>query len=185
MRFAHNSTIAKKERICNSCGKPCYWFSKKRCQDCARIEDTQKRMEAETDKMIVEEDLSGLIEDADRIFSQFIRLKYADEKGMVKCFTCDVVKHWTLMQNGHFIKRSHLYLRWDERNCRPQENICNEVLHGNMAEYTQRLDAECKGITDLLKSDMRLVHKATREEIRAVVTEYSPKVKSLKAKLKS
>ena len=130
--------------------------------------------------MIEEEDLSGLIADADAIFSQYIRLKYANRVGIVKCYTCPIEKHWTLMQNGHYVKRAHLYLRWDERNCRVQCADCNEVLYGNMAEYTARLDQERDGITDILKDEMRLVHKPTREEIRQVIAEYTPKVAALK-----
>lgn len=126
-----------------------------------------------------------MIEDADRIFSQFIRLKYAGERGNTPCYTCGFVKHWTLQEAGHYIKRGHLYLRWDERNVKVQCFDCNQVLYGNMAEYTQRLEKECKGITDILKSDMRIVHKPTREEIRQVIAEYTPKVKALKLKLKN
>lgn len=40
-----NSTIVPKQKICVVCGKPCFWFSKKRCSSCAKIQDTQKRME--------------------------------------------------------------------------------------------------------------------------------------------
>lgn len=178
-----NSTIIPKKKKCVSCGKDCYIFSKGRCADCARIEDTQKRMEKESEKMIKEEDLSGLIEDADRIFSQYIRLKYANKDGVVACYTCGNKKHWTLMQNGHYVKRGHLYLRWDERNCRPQDADCNEMKGGNLTEYTRRLDKENPGITDILKEEMRLVHKPTREEIRAVISEYTIKVKELKKKL--
>lgn len=184
MRFGYNSTIGKKLKPCKSCGKDCYWFSKQRCQDCARIEDTLKRMEEVTEKVIEEEDLWDLIHDADAVFSQFIRLKYADEKGLVKCFTCDTKKHWTLMQNGHYMKRGNLYLRFDERNCRPQDKYCNEDLDGNMVEYTKRLETECKGLPDILRADAILVHKPTRDEIRQVISEYTPKVKSMKANFK-
>lgn len=185
MKYRHNSTIGVKERECISCGKKCFWFSKKRCKECSTIEDTMKRMEQQTESIIEEEDLGDLIADADAIFSQYIRLKYVDKDGKVKCFTCDIVKHWTMMQAGHYIGRAHLYLRWDERNLRPQESNCNEFLHGNMAVFTQRLDAECKGITDILKSDMRLVHKPTRDEIRQVIAEFSPKVTLMKKQLKT
>lgn len=184
MKFAHNSTIAKREKICKSCGKPCYWFSKQRCQSCSTQQDTLKRMEKETEKMIEEEDLSGLIADADAIFSKYIRLRYADRFGDVACYTCGTRKHWTLMQNGHFVGRANLYLRHDERNCRPQDADCNEKLHGNMAVFSQRLDKECKGLPDLLRSEARLIHKPTREEIRAIITEYTPKVKQLLHTLK-
>lgn len=184
-KFGHNSTIMVKQRICVSCGKPCYWFSKKRCATCSKIETTQARMEKETEKMIDEEDLSGLIADADAIFSQYIRLKYANKYGEVGCFTCYERRHWTLMQNGHYVKRGHLYLRWDERNCRPQCPPCNELKSGNMAEYTTRLEKQTPGITEILIEESRLVHKPSREEIRSIIAEYAPRVKELKLKLKN
>ena len=89
-----------------------------------------------------------------------------------------------MMQNGHFMKRGNLYLRHDERNCRPQESYCNEYLHGNMAEYTKRLDEESKGLPDILRAEAAIVHKPTRDEIRQVIAEYTPKVKHLKSQLK-
>ena len=184
MRLGHNSTIIRREKICKSCGRPCYPFSKGRCQPCATQEDTTKRMEKEVSKMIVEEDLSGLIEDADRVISQYVRLKNADENGIVACYTCGLKKHWSLQQAGHYIKRANLYLRWDEgRNIRIQCVGCNEVQSGNMIVYSQKLDAECKGLPDLLRDEARLVHKPTRDEIRAIISEYSPKLKELKKRL--
>ncbi len=184
MILRHNSTIIKRMKLCRSCGRNSYIFSKGRCQQCSTQEDTMKRMEKETDKLIVEEDLSGLIEDADAIFSKYIRLKYADKNGLVACFTCGTKKHWTLMQNGHYIKRQHLYLRWDERNCRPQDQYCNEYKDGNIPSFITELEKECKGITEILQEEMRLVHKPTREEIRGIISEYTPKVKSLIQSLK-
>lgn len=140
-------------------------------------------MEKATESMIKEEDLSDLIADADAVFSQYMRLKYARPDGFVKCFTCDNVKHYTLMQNGHFIKRGHLYLRWDERNCRPQCQRCNEIQSGNISVYTQKLNQESPGITEILQEEMRIIHKPTRAELKQLVADYSPKVKALKAKL--
>lgn len=182
MNFGYNSTIGKKLKPCKSCGKPCYWFSKQRCQDCSRVEDTMKRMEEETESVIKEEDLSGLIEDADTIFSRFIRLKYANENGIVKCFTCDIKVHWSMIQNGHFVKRANLYTRWMEDNCRPQCRNCNEVLYGNNWIFRERLDAD-NVATEILLDSLKLVYKPTREEIRQIIAEYIPKVKELKKKL--
>lgn len=183
MRLGYNSTIIRREKICTSCGKLCYPFSKGRCQPCSTREDTMKRVEKATESVIKEEDLSGLIADADAIFSQFVRLKYADERGLVKCYTCPEVKHWTLMQAGHYIKRGHLYLRWDERNVKPQNRECNELKSGNISEYTKALEIESPGITEILQEEMRIVHKPSREEIRQVISQYTPLVKELKKKL--
>lgn len=180
---AYNSTIRIKEKPCVRCGKVGPIFSKGRCKGCATVEDTLARDEKELNRVVQEEDLSGLIEDADSIFSQYIRLKYADPCGKTKCFTCITVKHWSLLQCGHYIKRAHLYLRWDERNTKPQCVDCNEFKSGNMPEYTRRLELESPGITDILNEEMRLIHKPSRDEIRQVIAMYTPLVKQLKAKL--
>lgn len=186
MEFGYNSTIKKNLKNCVSCGKPCYWFSNKRCQNCARIEDTQKRMEEETEVVIAEEDLSGLIADADTIFSQYIRLKYANERGLVKCFTCPTVKHWTMVDNGHYVKRGHLMFRLDERNCRPQCKDCNgdQKTNGKQHIFAENLEKESPGVAEYLMDERKLVYKPTREEIRQIIAEYTPKVLALKKQLK-
>lgn len=161
-----------------------FWFSKKRCEQCARIENTLEADERESEKIIEQEDLSSLIADADAIFSQYIRLKYADEYGIVKCYTCDTKKHWSMMQNGHFIKRGHLRLRHDERHCRPQDAHCNEHLGGNLVVFRQRLNEEYNGLPDILEEEMRLVHKPSREELKQIIAQYTPLVKQMKAKIK-
>lgn len=178
-----NSTIIPKKRQLD-CGCFDYAFSKNKCRTHATFDSYQARLEKITEKVIKEDDLSDLIADADAIFSKFIRLKYADKNGMVACYTCGTIKHWTLMQNGHYQKRGNLFLRHDERNCRPQDSYCNENLSGNMPEYTKRLEAENPGITDILKQESVLVHKPTRDEIRQIISEYTPKVKELLKKLK-
>lgn len=183
MKFRHNSTIGVKKRKLD-CGCFDYAFSNNLCKTHATALAVQKRIEKESEKMIEEDDLSDLIADADLIFSQFIRLKYADADGMVKCYTCNIVKHWTLMQCGHFAKRGNLYLRFDERNCRPQEATCNEINYGMPAEFLRRLNKEEEGLGDILLEEARIVHKPTRDEIRQVIAEYSPKVTKMKFQLK-
>lgn len=66
----------------------------------------------------------------DAIFSQYIRQKYANKEGMVKCYTCSTVKHWKDIQNGHWIPRHNLATRFSEDNCRPQCVACNMFQKG-------------------------------------------------------
>lgn len=87
------------------------------------------------------------------------------------------------MQAGHYIKRGHLYLRWDERNVKPQDRSCNEHNHGNLPEFTKRLEIESPGITEILQEEMRIVHKPTRDEIKQIVAHYAPLVKQMKKAL--
>lgn len=181
----YNSTISVKKKVCRSCGQPCYHFSKGRCQPCATREDTLAREESENAVIIEEEDLSGLLEDADAIFSQYIRLKYANERGLVKCYTCGIEKHWTMVDNGHLIKRAHLRFRLDERNCKPQCKTCNgnQNTNGEVVKFRERMGKEEPGVIEHLYDEMRYVYKPTRDEVRQVIAEYSPKVKELKKRL--
>lgn len=68
------------------------------------------------------------IDVADRIFSQYIRLKYARNDGMVQCVTCGKWLFRTEMQNGHYKKRSSYKYRFEIINCHPQCNTCNVFL---------------------------------------------------------
>ena len=172
---AHNSTIKLKKKPCVRCGEPSYIFSKGRCQDCARIEGAAKSDEKEH-----EIEFSGLVDDLDAIFSKYIRHKYADKDGMVKCYTCPSIEPIGMIQNGHYISRQHMYLRWDERNCRPQCDICNELKRGNLAVFAKRLEKECAGITDILKEESRMVYKWSKHELQSMRSEYTKKLKLFK-----
>jgi hypothetical protein len=78
--------------------------------------------------------IGKLKEDLDRVYSLYIRLKYAKD-GLCRCVTCGKVLHFKDIQNGHYESRIHTALRWDDRNCHPQCMPCNVFKHGNMPEY--------------------------------------------------
>lgn len=173
MMYARNSTIKLKEKVCKRCGKLTYIFSRGRCAQCAKIEDHQP-IEQHSDNEFPE-----LIKECDDLFSKYIRLKYADADGMVQCFTCDVKKHWTLMQNGHYISRRNMFLRFDERNCRPQEEYCNCTKHGNLAVFTWKLEEEHSGITEILNHESMMVYKYSRDELLRLKAELKKKISYL------
>lgn len=75
--------------------------------------------------------ISKLKKELDRVFSLYIRAKY--EK---KCYTCEYIG---MLQNGHFVPRGYLAVRWDEDNCRPQCRNCNVFDHGKPFEFEERL----------------------------------------------
>jgi NinG protein len=169
-----NSTIRVKQKICVSCGKPCYWFSKKRCQQCAKIQSVAEQEEAEA-----VDELGDLIDELDGIFSKYIRLKYADKDGLCECYTCGKKKKWQEMQCGHYLSRRHMFLRWDERNARPQDEYCNTYKHGNTAVYGIKLEDENPGITDILLEESRIPYKWSRIEIIAMIDDYKRRLKLL------
>lgn len=78
----------------------------------------------------------------DKIFSEYVRKKYADNKGGVSCYTCGAQKYWKEMQCGHFVSRAKLATRYDERNCRPQDVGCNVFGGGKISIFAERLERE-------------------------------------------
>lgn len=171
-----NSTIQPKKKLLK-CGCFDYNFSKGRCQQCAKVDSFYKRQDKELES---DETLSELIKEADIVYSQYVRLSSADKNGEVKCYTCDTKKHWKYIQLGHYISRSCLYLRFDQRNTRNQCEHCNCHKHGNLIEFGKRLEEERKGITEILYEEKQLVYKPTKDEIRQIINEYTNKILKLK-----
>jgi hypothetical protein len=120
-----------------------------------------------------------LIDDLDIIFSQLIRLTHADEHGMVACYTCDTVKHWKQMQNGHLVSRAQMPTRFNVKNCRPQCKTCNEDLRGNLVVFAERLEAEELGIVEILQEQGRAIQDYGRDELKALIADTTRKVKLL------
>lgn len=96
--------------------------------------------------------LSKLKKKLDTVFSQYIRQKYADQNGMVKCYTCSTVKHWKEMQNGHWIPRNNLATRFSEENCRPQDVGCNMFQQGRPDVFAVNLIKEGIDLEELQKT---------------------------------
>lgn len=178
---AYNSTIRIKQKTCIKCGKPCVWFSKKRCQQCAKIEDTIARDEEE---VVQDESLQNLVDDLDFYFSRYIRMLHADSNGIATCFTSGKKMRWQELHCGHFVSRKNFATRWMPQNCRPQTEYENCHLHGNIAVFRKKLDEEKPGISDWLEEQAREVCKPTRDELKMLIIEYRNKVKVLEAKFK-
>lgn len=178
MRRAYNSTIRVREKICVRCGKPSYIFSRGRCQQCSKIEDTLAREEKDVEK---EDGLPELIKELDALVSRYVRLKNADKAGNIQCYTCPAVKPIAEMQAGHYVPRGNMLLRYDvDRNIRCQCPHCNEYKRGNLTEFGKRLESELPGITETLLEESHIVYRYTREELRSMIKEYTNKIKLLK-----
>lgn len=70
-----------------------------------------------------------------KAFSMFIRLRDADEHGMVTCCTCGVRKHWKEMDAGHYITRAKASTFLDEGNAHGQCSGCNRWQGGKFYEH--------------------------------------------------
>jgi hypothetical protein len=160
-----------------SCGHFDFNFSKGRCRQCATIQSVQVRLEKE---IIKEENISDLIDEADAIFSRYVRLAAADKDGIVSCYICDSKNRWQDSQCMHYIPRANLYTRFQLENCKAGCKDCNEYKGGNLIKYAERLEKETPGITESLYEQGHIVYRISREELRQIITEYSGRVNKLK-----
>lgn len=99
-----------------------------------------------------------LKKELDKIFSQYIRQKYAKD-GIVKCYTCGSAKTIKEIQNGHFVSRSYLATRFSEDNCRPQCVGCNVFGGGRLPIFGSNLEKETNGITTQLYREAQKIVK--------------------------
>ena len=86
--------------------------------------------------------LKKLKKKADDIYSKKLRLKFSDDNGNVKCFTCSTIKNWKEIQCGHYITRKITILRYDPRNTRPQCVGCNMFNQGRLDVFAFNLVRE-------------------------------------------
>lgn len=102
----------------------------------------------------------------DEVFSEHIRRSFADKSGFSSCYTCGKKATWKELQCGHFLSRSYLATRFDERNCRPQCVGCNVFGGGKQVAFAERLSRELgEGIiTELYKKAQEIVKDFPYEE---------------------
>lgn len=123
---------------------------------------------------------SQFVKKLDKVFSEWLRLSYADKDGNVSCYTCGEVMQWKYIQNGHFFSRARQNTRWLPENCRPQDYRCNVALSGNYIVYTRKMLAEI-GETKL--DEMEQLSKSTNKIstplLKEMIAEYEAKTKLL------
>jgi hypothetical protein len=117
--------------------------------------------------------LTEIKKDVWTIFSQYIRMKYADWRGYVRCVTCNAAMHWKKAQAGHFIPGRRNSILFDERHIYPQCLRCNVMLSGNLIKYwpfmMKKVGQEV--IDELTKLNTTEKHW-TREELYALKEKY-------------
>ena len=126
--------------------------------------------------------ISKLKKELDKWFSLFIRIRSANEYGMVQCFTCGIVRGYKDgMQNGHFQSRKHMATRFHEDNCQVQCIKCNIFDSGQQYLFSIRLDEKYgEGTAEELEYLARTIHKVSRVEYEEQISYYKERVENLK-----
>lgn len=95
--------------------------------------------------------VSKLKKDLDTWFSRYIRLRDSDDKGEIKCVTCEEVRFWKYADCGHYIPRQWKSTRWHEQNCHAQCKGCNGFQEGRMDIHRDKIEERYgKDVVDML-----------------------------------
>lgn len=116
----------------------------------------------------------------DKVFSIYIRRRFADELGFVKCATCPDVSHWSQIDCGHFRLRGNLAVRWDEHDAAQQCRICNGPGEGEYVKMKAYLISKFgeEAIDDVIVKS-RTTWKPMQFEIDELIEHFKSKLKEL------
>lgn len=116
------------------------------------------------------------------MFSLFIRLRDADENGLVRCCTCGKIARWRGdgMQAGHFVGRQHWGTRYNEKNVNTQCSGCNGPYGaGQQAKHAIYINKLYGSGTSALLEGSRNGKKYTITEMNILYQHYLNKVEVL------
>lgn len=125
--------------------------------------------------------MANLKDKLDRIFSEFIRLRDSDNDGYCRCISCNGIHHWKNMDAGHYVNRSIMSLRYDEKNVNAQCRHCNRFLEGNAIGYNHGLiEKYGDSVTSYLNIKRFNLCKMGKVEYETLIKYYKGKVSELK-----
>ena len=125
--------------------------------------------------------ISKLKKELDKWFSLYIRLRDANEYGMVQCITSGRIYHYKKIHAGHFMSRRHMSTRWCELNVSPQSAADNLFGQGEQYKFGLALDAKYgEGTAEELQLKSRQTLKISRVEYEEKISYYKNIVNKLK-----
>lgn len=123
------------------------------------------------------------IETLDNIFSEYVRLRDADQYGMIRCISCGKRVHWKQADAGHYVGRANMNLRYDGNNVNAQCVICNRFRSGNLKKYKRGLIIKYgRFIIDYLENKKSEVRQFSDYEIELLSSYYRKQVRLIKDK---
>ena len=129
----------------------------------------------------MKETISKLKKELDKYFSLYIRLRDANEYGMVQCFTSGRVYHYKNIHAGHFMSRKHLSTRWCDTNVQPQSAADNLFGQGEQYKFGLHLDSEYGlGTAEELQIISKQPFKMTRIDYVEKISYYKDLVNKIK-----
>ena len=118
---------------------------------------------------------------ADKYFSEFIRLRDSDEFGIATCITSGRRGHWRTMDCGHYLSRAKESTRYAERNCHAQTKQTNRFQGGHFMEHGFRIEEKYgRGTVHALYIKAMQPCKRTLSDYKFVADTYKARVMRIK-----
>lgn len=87
------------------------------------------------------------------------------------CITCGIRRPIKELQNGHFVGRTASITRFNEENCNCQCMGCNVFKHGDLYNYSLKLDQKYgEGTANSLHLLGQQTYKFTAIELQEIIT---------------
>lgn len=141
-------------------------------------------MEATTIQKYKNKTVSKLLQKAQKVFNEFIRLRDSDANGNFTCISCGHMKTKGHLQAGHYFPAGqNPSVRFDERNVNGECVHCNYYSGEHLVGYGKRL---VKKIGEdefnklVLDKSMSKNHKWDRFSLIDIIEKYTIKVKELR-----
>ena len=125
--------------------------------------------------------ISKLKKELDKWFSLYIRIRAADENGIVICFTSGRSYPYKNIHAGHFMSRRNLSTRWCELNVQPQSAADNIFGQGEQYRFGLYLDGKYgEGTAEELRMKSLRTLKMSRADYEEKISYYKSCVEKLK-----
>ena len=122
-----------------------------------------------------------MIKKLDKVFSDYIRLRDADNNGIVRCPLCGTRMHWKEADCMHWQSRKNQSVRWDEKNCVAGCVKCNRFLDGNLDKFEEYLVMKYgRQVVTEIYGRAHSTAKFMNWEIEAMITNYKNRITGLK-----
>jgi hypothetical protein len=144
---------------------------------------TKKRVSKLSSKKKSLRPLHLLRKDLDILFSQYIRLRDADNAGNIRCCTTNKLIPWKDSNAGHFFsKRGNPALIFEESNVNAQSRMANRLQRNNITwDYLIYMEKKWgRKELDRLASLRNIPFKFTREWLMEKIEHYAKEVEKLK-----
>jgi hypothetical protein len=128
-----------------------------------------------------EKSLAILTKELDTVFSEFIRLRDADENGTVTCFVSGERIYWRDADAAHYHVRQHMGTRWDEMNVHACSVDSNRYDPDHHEKYEKKMvEKYTLHYVIILGWRSKSLLKPTRSDLEEMIEKYKSKVAELR-----